>query len=378
MRVLITGATGLIGSSVADALLARGDEVVGLTRNVEKARPKNPTVNWHAWQPTTERPPAKALEGVDGVVNLIGEEINQRLTDDAKKRIRESRVTAARNLIQGIAGAGSQARVFIGQSAIGYYGDRGDKMLDEESQPGEGFAAELPAEWEAAEREAENLGMRTVILRTGLVLTKHGGLLKQLLLPFKLGVGGPLGSGAQYMSWIHLDDEVRLILWALDNDRVSGVVNATAPNPVTNKEFSKAFGRALGRPTVIPTPKFAVAAAARARARRHRLRRRPGAAPSRHGPGLRVPLYRDRPGNRGGTAMKLEGVHHITAITGQAQQNVDFYAGTLGPADGEEDGQPGRPHRLPPVLRRRAGQRRLGHHLLRIPGRPPRARGRRA
>ena len=260
MRILITGASGLIGSAVADALLARGDEVVGLTRDPEKARPKNPTVNWHAWQATIERPPPEALEGVDGVVNLIGEEINQRLTDEAKRRIRESRVTAARNLIQGIETMAEKPKVFVGQSAIGYYGDRGEKILDEESQPGDGFAAELPAEWEAAEREAEKLGMRTVILRTGLVLTKHGGLLKQLLLPFKLGVGGPLGSGAQYMSWIHLDDEVRLIVWALDNEQVSGVVNATAPNPVTNKEFSKAFGRVLGRPTVIPTPKFAVAA----------------------------------------------------------------------------------------------------------------------
>ena len=260
MRILITGASGLIGSAVADALLARGDEVVGLTRDPEKARPKNPTVNWHAWQATIERPPPEALEGVDGVVNLIGEEINQRLTDEAKRRIRESRVTAARNLIQGIETMAEKPKVFVGQSAIGYYGDRGEKILDEESQPGDGFAAELPAEWEAAEREAEKLGMRTVILRTGLVLTKHGGLLKQLLLPFKLGVGGPLGSGAQYMSWIHLDDEVRLIVWALDNEQVSGVVNATAPNPVTNKEFSKAFGRVLGRPTVIPTPKFEVAA----------------------------------------------------------------------------------------------------------------------
>ncbi len=260
MRVLITGATGLIGSSVADALLARGDEVVGLTRNVEKARPKNPTVNWHAWHPTTERPPPEALEGVDGVVNLIGEEINQRLTDEAKRRIRESRVTAARNLIQGMQVMDGKPSVFIGQSAVGYYGDRGSQIVDEESQPGEGFAAELPAEWEAAEREAERLGIRTVILRTGLVLTKHGGLIKQLLLPFKLGLGGPLGSGDQYMSWIHLDDEVGIILWALENEQVSGVVNSTAPNPVTNKEFSKAFGRVLGRPTVIPTPKFAVAA----------------------------------------------------------------------------------------------------------------------
>ena len=260
MRVLITGATGLIGSEVADALLARGDEVVGLTRNVEKARPHNPTVNWHAWQPTTERPPPEALEGVDGVINLIGEEINQRLTDQAKVRIRESRVTAAKNLIQGIQAASTKPSVFIGQSAIGYYGDRGAKMLDEESQPGEGFAAELPAEWEAAEREVEKLGIRTVILRTGLVLTKDGGLVKQLALPFKLGVGGPLGSGEQFMSWIHIDDEVRLILWARDEESVSGIVNATAPNPVTNREFSKSLARALHRPAVIPTPKLAVTA----------------------------------------------------------------------------------------------------------------------
>jgi uncharacterized protein len=250
----------VIGSAVADALLARGDEVVGLTRDPAKAKPKNPTVNWYPWQATSERPPPEALEGLDGVVNLIGEEINQRLTDDAKVRIRASRVTAAKNLIQGIEAARTKPSVFIGQSAVGYYGDRGAQMLDEESQPGEGFAAELPAEWEAAEREAERLGIRTVILRTGLVLTKDGGLVKQLSIPFKLGLGGPLGSGEQFMSWIHIDDEVALILWALDNDDVSGTVNATAPNPVTNREFSKSLAGALHRPAVIPTPKFAVAA----------------------------------------------------------------------------------------------------------------------
>jgi uncharacterized protein (TIGR01777 family) len=250
----------VIGSAVADALLARGDEVVGLTRDPAKAKPKNPTVNWYPWQATSERPPPEALEGIDGVVNLIGEEINQRLTEDAKARIRESRVTAAKNLIQGIEASGTKPSVFIGQSAIGYYGDRGAQVLDEESQAGEGFAAELPAVWEAAQREAERLGVRTVILRTGLVLTKDGGLLKQLTLPFKLGVGGPLGSGEQFMSWVHIDDEVRLILWALDNQDVAGVVNATAPNPVTNREFSKSLGRALHRPAVLPTPKLAVAA----------------------------------------------------------------------------------------------------------------------
>jgi uncharacterized protein len=260
MRVLVTGASGLIGSAVCDALLARGDEVVGLTRDPEKARSKNPTVKWHAWEPSTERPPPAALADVDGVVNLVGEEINQRLTDAAKRRIRESRVTASRNLIQGIAAAPEKRKVFIGQSAIGYYGDRGAQVLDEESAPGEGFAAELPIEWEAAEREAADHVDRLVILRTGLVLSKHGGLIKQLALPFKLGLGGPIAGGEQFMSWIHLDDEVGIILWALDNDSVSGVVNATAPTPVTNREFSKALGRALHRPAAIPVPRLAVAA----------------------------------------------------------------------------------------------------------------------
>jgi uncharacterized protein (TIGR01777 family) len=260
MRVLVTGATGLIGSALCDALLARGDEVVGLTRDPERARPNNPTVRWHAWQATTERPPADALAGVDGVVNLIGEEINQRLTDDAKVRIRESRLVGTRNLLQAIEAAPDTPSVFIGQSAIGYYGDRGAKILDEESQPGEGFTAEIPIDWEVAERQAEGIVPRVVIFRTGLVLSKHGGLMKQLLLPFKLGVGGPIAGGEQFMSWIHIDDEVGLILWALDNEGVSGTINATAPNPVTNRDFSNALGRALHRPSFMPVPKLAVSA----------------------------------------------------------------------------------------------------------------------
>ena len=260
MRVLVTGATGLIGSAVSDALLARGDEVVGLTRDPAKAKPKNPTVRWHTWKPASEPAPAVAFEEVDAVVNLIGEEINQRLTKSAKQRIRESRVTAAGNLIDGIDLAGARPKAFIGQSAIGYYGDRGAKVLDEESRNGSDFGAQIVGEWEAAEQRAESLGVRLVILRTGLVLSKHGGLLKQLLLPFRLGVGGPIGSGSQYMSWVHIADEVQMILWALDNDEVSGTFNATAPNPVTNKEFSKDLGRALHRPAVVPAPKLAVAA----------------------------------------------------------------------------------------------------------------------
>jgi uncharacterized protein (TIGR01777 family) len=260
MRVLVTGATGLIGSALCDALLTRGDEVVGLTRDPERARPKNPTVRWHAWQAATERPPPEAMEQVDAVVNLIGESIDQRLTDQAKVRIRESRLVGTRNLIAGIEASPAEPRVFIGQSAIGYYGDRGAQILDEESGPGEGFTAEIPVDWESAEREAERAVPRVAIFRTGLVLTRHGGLLKPLLLPFKLGVGGPIAGGEQFMSWIHLDDEVGLMLWALDDERVSGTINATAPNPVTNREFSKALGRALHRPAVMPVPKFAVAA----------------------------------------------------------------------------------------------------------------------
>jgi uncharacterized protein (TIGR01777 family) len=261
MRVLVTGASGMIGSALCDALLARGDEVVGLTRDPQRARQKNPTVRWHAWQPTTERPAAEALERVEGVVNLVGEEINQRLTDQAKVRIRESRLTGTRNLLHGIEAAATKPNVFIGQSAIGYYGDRGAQILDEESPPGEnGFVTEVPIDWEAAEREAEGIVPRVVIFRTGLVLTKHGGLLRQLLLPFKLGVGGPIAGGEQFMSWIHIEDEIGLILWALDNERVSGTVNATAPNPVTNREFSKALGRALRRPAAFPVPKLAVTA----------------------------------------------------------------------------------------------------------------------
>jgi uncharacterized protein len=260
MRVLVTGASGLIGSAVCDALLARGDEVVGLTRDPDGARPKNPTIRWHAWQPTTERPPPDALDGVDGVVNLVGEEINQRLTDQAKVRIRESRVIGTRNLIQGIAASSTEPSVFVGQSAVGYYGDRGAQILDEESPPGDGFTAETTVDWEAAEREDEDVADRVVIFRTGLVLTKHGGLLKQVLLPFRLGVGGPIAGGEQFMSWIHVDDEVGLMLWALDDHRVWGIINATAPNPATNRGFSKQLGRALHRPAVMPIPKLAVAA----------------------------------------------------------------------------------------------------------------------
>jgi len=256
VKVLVTGASGFIGSALCDALLARGDTVVGLSRDPQRARATNPSVVWQAWEPTLERPPAAAFENVDGVINLEGEKINQRWTDDAKRRIMESRRTGTRNLIAALAGLERKPRVLVNQSAIGFYGNRGDAMVDESAESGEGYDAEVVREWEAAAGEAESVGVRLVIVRTGHVLDPSGGLLGELLTPFKLGVGGPIAGGRQYMSWIHIDDEVGILLWALDNERVSGTVNSTAPHPVTNREFSHAIGRALGRPASVPLPGF--------------------------------------------------------------------------------------------------------------------------
>jgi uncharacterized protein (TIGR01777 family) len=258
VKVLVTGASGFIGAALCDALLVRGDTVVGLTRDPKRARGTNPSVNWHAWEPTLERPPAVAFEGIDGVVNLLGEKINQRWTDEAKQRIIESRRTGTHNLIGTIAGLERKPKVLVNQSAIGYYGDRGEAIVDESASPGESFDSEVVQEWEKAAHEVDGAGVRLVIVRTGHVLDPSGGFLKQLLTPFKLGVGGPLAGGNQYVSWVHIDDEVGILLWALDNEKISGVVNSTAPNPATNKVFSKALGKAIGRPAVVPIPGFAL------------------------------------------------------------------------------------------------------------------------
>jgi uncharacterized protein len=260
MRVLVTGASGMIGSAACDALLARGHEVVGLSRDPARAVATNPTVSWHTWSPATERPPQEAFEGVDAVLNLIGEVINQRLTPDAKERIRDSRVRATKNLVDGMTAMTDGPRVLVSQCAIGYYGDRGEAIVDESAPPADDWLAQLCVEWQDAALEAEKARIRVVVLRSGHYLDPSGGLLKQLMIPFKLGVGGPLAGGRQYMPWIHRDDEIGLILWALGNEQVSGVLNATAPNPVTNREFSKALGRAIQRPAIFPAPKLAVIA----------------------------------------------------------------------------------------------------------------------
>jgi uncharacterized protein (TIGR01777 family) len=260
MRVLVTGASGLIGAAVADALLARGDEVAGLSRDPTRARKTNPTVSWHAWDAANERPLEAAFEGVDAVVNLIGENINQRLTPTAKERIRDSRVRATKNLVDGLLGASRRPPVLVSQCAVGYYGDHGEAIVDESTPPATDWVGRMCAEWEAEALVAQRGDVRTTVMRAAPVLDPDGGLLKQLMPVFKLGFGGPLAGGDFYMPWIHRDDMVGLILWALGDEEVSGPVNAVGPTPATNREFTKALGAAVHRPTFMPVPRFALTA----------------------------------------------------------------------------------------------------------------------
>jgi len=250
----------MIGSELCNALLDRGDQVVALSRNPDKAKAAQPRVEWHGWEPTMERPPAKSIEGTDAVMNLAGEPINQRWNDEIKDRIARSRIKATKNLVETIATLEDPPKVLISGSAIGYYRDRGDELLYEDAEPGTDFLAGVVTRWEAAADLAAESGLRVAVIRTGHVLDPRGGLLGELLTPFKLGVGGPIASGKQYMSWIHRNDEVGILLWSIDNEAAKGPINATAPNPVTNKEFSKTLGKTLGRPAIAPIPGFAIKA----------------------------------------------------------------------------------------------------------------------
>lgn len=257
-KVVVTGASGLVGSALCNALLDLGDHVVGLSRSPEKAAQAQSAVQWFGWDSTNERPPAEALEGAGAVIHLAGEPINQRWNQDVKDRIARSRIKSTKNMAEAISTGDSPPSVFLSGSAIGYYGNRGDDLLYEDAGPGDDFLAGVVVEWEAAADAVTGVDTRVAKIRTGHVLDPNGGLLGELLTPFKLGVGGPIASGKQYMSWIHRDDEVGILLWALENEAAVGPINATAPNPVSNKEFAKRLGKAVSRPAFMPIPGFAL------------------------------------------------------------------------------------------------------------------------
>ena len=245
MRVVLTGASGLIGSRLAARLSARGDEIVALGRE-------------RGWDPVAGPTPAELLAGADAVVHLAGENIAQRWSPAVKKRILESRAGGTANLLGGLAAAEPRPRVLVCANAVGYYGNRGEELLGESAAPGADWLAAVCVAWQEAALRAEELGLRVCVLRTGVVLDRHGGALAKMLPAFKAGVGGPVAGGRQFMPWIHLDDLAQLYVAAIDDERYSGPVNAVAPEAVRNAEFSHALGRALHRPALAPVPGIAL------------------------------------------------------------------------------------------------------------------------
>jgi uncharacterized protein (TIGR01777 family) len=253
MTIAITGASGFIGRRLMKALASGDHKLRVLSRHAGTNLP--PGVQLYVWDAMKGQPPEESLDGVDAVVHLAGEPIAQRWNDDVKLKIRESRATGTRNLVQALSTASRRPAVLVCGSAIGYYGSRGEEVLTESSAPGTGFVAEVCVAWEKEADLAESLGIRVVKLRTGVVLGANGGALAKMLPPFKAGMGGKLGHGDQWMSWVHVDDLVGIIQHALENP-VCGPVNGTSPNPVTNADFTKALGHSLSRPAVVPMPAF--------------------------------------------------------------------------------------------------------------------------
>ncbi|MCC6143793.1 MAG: TIGR01777 family protein [Candidatus Hydrogenedentes bacterium] len=249
MKVLVTGSTGLIGSAVVDRLKGEGHEVCRLVRGTRGFREQE--INW---DPDADLIDAERLEGLDGVVHLAGENISSRWDAEKKRRIRESRVKGTALLCHALAGLSRRPQVLVSASAIGYYGSRGDQVMTEDARAGEGFLAEVCQGWEEATAPARAAGIRVVNLRIGVVLSGEGGALDKMLPPFRLGLGGQVGDGKQYMSWISQRDLVRAVEFCLTNETMAGPVNATSPNAVTNHEFTKTLGHVLSRPTVIPVP----------------------------------------------------------------------------------------------------------------------------
>jgi uncharacterized protein (TIGR01777 family) len=258
-RVVVTGATGTIGTALSHALINRGDSVIALSRDPQHAiLPAG--VETHAWpSPTTEPPPAEALTGASAVINLLGEPISQRWTKAAKQRIRDSRVQATGQLVQALLALPPESRpkTLISQSATGYYGDHPGPALDETSAPGTDWLAGVVIAWEQAALEAGEQ-LRVAVTRTGVVLSPEGGALEKMLPFFRAGIGGPIGSGKQWLPWIHLDDVVGGLLACLDDPSAAGPFNLVAPHSATNKEFAKALGHALHRPALLPVPGLAI------------------------------------------------------------------------------------------------------------------------
>lgn len=244
----------MIGSALVPALEGNGHEVLRVSRSEHESE------NFVRWDPYEGFPESDAakLEGIDAVVHLAGESIGEYWTEEKKKRLRKSRVEGTRTLVEALSKLENPPRVFVSASAIGFYGSRGDEELNDDSAPGEGFLADLSREWEAESMKANEFGARVVIPRFGIVLSKDGGALAKMITPFSFGLGGTVGGGSQWMSWIALPDLVRIIQFLINNDRIKGALNATAPNPVTNEEFTNTLGKVLNRPTIIPVPGFGV------------------------------------------------------------------------------------------------------------------------
>jgi uncharacterized protein len=257
--VAIAGATGLIGTTLAASCARDGIPVSALVRDTVRAADLLPSATLHAWDATRGSPPTDALNGADVVVNLIGEPLaDKRWTDARKKQLRDSRVVGTRALVDAMRDLPKRPRLLISASGVGYYGDRGEEILTESAAGGSGFMAELARDWEAEAMRAADLGLRVVVLRSGVVLSKDAGILRKLLPPFRIGLGGSIGTGGQWLPWIHLEDEIGLIRHVMSHEAVSGALNAVAPEPVTNAEFAKSLGEVLGRPTVMKAPAFAL------------------------------------------------------------------------------------------------------------------------
>jgi uncharacterized protein (TIGR01777 family) len=256
--VTVSGATGLIGTRLVGELQDAGWSVTVLSRDPARARERLGVLDAQHWDPLAEPAPVAALSGRDAVVSLAGAPIAQRWSAAAKRAIRDTRVQGTENLLAGLRAADRRPAVLLSASATGYYGSRGSEPLDEEAHPGEGFLAGVCEEWEEAAAQGAELGMRVACVRTGVVLDAKGGALEKMLPPFRLGLGGPIAGGHQFLPWVHAQDVTGIYRAALEDARWSGPVNATAPSPVSNVEFSRALGRVLGRPAVLPVPAAAL------------------------------------------------------------------------------------------------------------------------